>query len=143
MKNIIAFNLGLLLLASNSFAGDLVYQPQNTAFGGGNGTAAQILMSKAQAQDTTENPKKVTTTTTPQTEVEKFKANLERRILDQMARQIISGVFPNDGSGLDETGTYSTDEFSIIVNNDNPDVISLSITEFATGAETNIDIPKF
>lgn len=131
----------LALMSGASTAGDLVYQPQNTAFGGTNANAMQLLMSKAQAQDTTENPNK--TTSTPQTAIERFQASLERRILDQIAREIVSGVFPNDGGDISQLGTFSTDEFSITVNNDDPDIISLSITEFATGGETTMEIPKF
>jgi curli production assembly/transport component CsgF len=144
IKKIITLHASFLLLAGNALAGDLVYQPQNTAFGGNNAAATQILMSKAQSQDTTEAPAKASATATPQqTDIEKFKANLERRILDQIARQIMSGIFPTDGSGLDQTGTFNTENYSITVNNDNPDAVTVTITDFATGGETTIDIPKF
>lgn len=141
MKEAYLFTTSLLLAACNVAAGDLVYQPQNTAFGGNNASAAQLMMSKAQAQDTTENPNKTVTAT--QTDMERFQASLERRILDQIAREIVNGVFDGSSDVLDDSGTFSTEDFAITVNNDNPDAISISITEFATGSETTMEIPKF
>lgn len=81
----------LALIAGVSVAGDLVYQPQNTAFGGTNANATQLLMSKAQTQDTTENPNK--TTSTPQTAIERFQANLERRILTRLHVKSLAACF--------------------------------------------------
>lgn len=141
MKNRLLIISALLLSATGVTAGELVYQPQNTAFGGNNASATQLMMSKAQAQDTTENPNKTTTTT--QTALERFQASLERRILDQIAREIVTGAFNSDGDILDDAGTFSTEDFSITVNQDNPDSISVSIMEFSTGSETSLEIPKF
>lgn len=141
MKKLLLLAASFILPLTHVWAGELVYQPQNTAFGGNNASATQVLMSKAQSQDTTENPNK--TTTAPQTALERFQASLERRVLDQIAREIVSGAFDTDNSILDDAGTFSTDEFSITVNNDNPDAISISITEFASGSETVMEIPKF
>lgn len=141
MKKLLLLAASLILPLTHAGAGELVYQPQNTAFGGNNASATQLLISKAQSQDTTENPNK--TISTQQTALERFQASLERRVLDQIAREIVSGAFDTDNSILDDAGTFSTDEFSITVNNDNPDAISISITEFSTGSETTMEIPKF
>lgn len=141
IKNITLFT-SIALLSCQALAGELVYHPQNTAFGGDNASATQILMSKAQAQDTTEDPnKKITTSQTP---LERFQNSLQSRILDQISREIVTGAFSSgDGSILNDTGTFSTDQFSITVNNDNPDSLAVSITDFATGNETVMEIPKF
>lgn len=144
MKPIIFLALGLCFSAQAAMANGLAYSFQNTAFGGDNASATQLALTKAQSQDTTEKPKSAeTSTSTQQTAMDRFKDNLERRILDQIAREIVNGVFPDSGSGLDEAGTFVTDEFSISVNNDDPDIVSVSIVEFATGSETSLEIPKF
>lgn len=142
MKNKLLFISILLLTISSATAtaGEMVYQPQNTAFGGNNASATQLMLSKAQAQDTTENPD---IGSTGQTALDRFKDSLERRILDQIARGIVNDAFNSDGDILDDAGTFSTEDFSIMVDQDNPDAISVSITEFSTGSETIMEIPRF
>lgn len=135
--------LSISLISSHLYAADLVYTPQNTAFGGNNANTTQLLMNKAQAQDTLKAPQTASTSSTQQTAIERFQASLERRILDQIAREIVSGVFPDNGNSLMDNSDFTTEEFSIKVNNDDPDVISVSITEFASGSETTMEIPKF
>jgi curli production assembly/transport component CsgF len=140
IKRLVYIGAGILILPCNIYASGLVYNPQNTAFGGTNANAPQILMSKAQAQNETKDPN----TKTPgsqQTAIERFQANLERRILDKIAREIVSGAF--EGEGGDETGTFSTDDFSVTVNDENPDAVSVTIVEYATGSSTSIEVPKF
>lgn len=139
---IIAFNASILLSFSVS-AGSLVYSPQNTAFGGNNANATQILMSKAQAQDTLENPRK-NKPKVEKTEIERFQEGLERRILDKIARDIVGSMFEEEGGAENSNkNTFSTDEFSVSIDDDNFDSVSVKIIEYATGNETSIDIPKF
>ena len=132
----------LMLLSFNASAGTLIYTPQNTAFGGNNASATQLLMSKAQAQDTTVDPEK-NKPKIEKTEIERFQESLERRILDKIARDIVADMFGEEGENGNSTGTFSTDEFSVTVDEDNPDSVSIKIKEYATGSETSIEIPKF
>lgn len=140
--SIITLASNLLLLSLSISAGTLVYTPQNTAFGGTNASATQILMSKAQMQDTTVDPEK-NKPKVQKTEIERFQENLERRILDKIARDIVAGMFADNTGATEGIGTFSTDKFSVTVDEENTDSVSITIVEYATGSETVIEIPKF
>ncbi|RTZ67601.1 MAG: hypothetical protein DSZ29_00515 [Aquificaceae bacterium] len=141
--SLMALLSSLLLFSLSTSAGTLIYTPQNTAFGGNNASATQMLMSKAQAQDTTVDPEK-NKPKVQKTEIERFQENLERRILDKIARDIVTNMFTNSTDDSSEgTGTFSTDQFSVTVDEENTDNVSITIVEYATGNETKIEIPKF
>lgn len=133
------FFLLLLLYTPITYviAGELVYQPQNSSFGGSAATT-QILMSKASAQNTLKDPE-----VEDQTELDKFKDQLERRILSLLARAVVDGLYDIDEEGFGDGGTFSTDDFSVSVLTDNPDVLVVEINEVSTGDVTSIEIPQF
>ncbi len=139
----IIFTNILLIFSLNTTAGTLVYTPQNIAFGGTNANATQILMAKAQAQDVTVDPEK-NKPKVEKTEMERFQESLNRRILDKIARDVVTNMFDDETDGdSNSMGTYSTDEFSVTIDEENPDAMSIKIVEYATGNETSIEIPKF
>ena len=142
--SLIILTSAIIALSFTVSAGTLVYTPQNTAFGGNNASATQILLSKAQAQDTTVDPEK-NKPKVEKTEIERFQESLERRILDKIARDVVTNMFGNEeeNGNKEGTGTFSTDEFSVTIDEDNPDAVSINIVEYATGNETSIEIPKF
>lgn len=123
----------LLLAGQTSLASDLVYQPQNSAFGG-SASATQILMSKANAQDTTKEDK------VEKTALEKFQTQLESSILRAITRKI-TGSFSEEDEDL--TGqVLSSDEFSVTVLTDNDESIVIELHDLATDTVTTLTIPK-
>lgn len=115
-------------------ANELVYHPQNSAFGG-SPAATQVLLSKAAAQNKEEDPE------TQKTEVERFQEQLERSILREISRSV-TNTFDDDEVNL--TGrSFSSTDFSVHILTDNEESVSLQIESFLDGNVTNLTIPKF
>jgi curli production assembly/transport component CsgF len=118
-------------------ANDLVYHPQNTAFGGSPG-ATQVLLSKANAQNNLKDPDKKERKT--KTQIERFEEQLERSILRKISRSITDSF---DEDSEDMTGqSFSSDEFSVKIVTDNDESIELHIENFLDGSFTSLTIPK-
>ena len=121
----------LLLISQTSFANDLVYHPQNSAFGGSAGTT-QVLLAKANAQNKTEAKKK--------SEAEKFQDQLQRTVLRQITRTITNS-FADDSISL-EGKTFGTEDFNVDVLTDSAESVVLQIENFTDGTVSTITIPK-
>lgn len=134
--------VSVLLFAQSLQASPLVYSPTNIKFGGLSPDASSVLFSQAQAQSTHKDPNAIDPFA-EKTQLERFQEALERRILDILAGQVIEDAFGSFGEGgLGNGGTFSTDEFSVTINTNNPDVIVVGITDLLGGGETTIEIPN-
>jgi curli production assembly/transport component CsgF len=102
MKIILVLLIGIFLtVAGRTYGQDFVYTPKNPAFGG-NPYNYSWLLSSAQAQnkikEASSNP--MSTTADP---LKDFAQSLNRQILSQLSRQIVSKQFGEDAL---KSGTY-------------------------------------
>lgn len=142
MRNLLFFSMGIwLFLANNAQAQDFVYTPKNPAFGG-NPYNYSWLLSSAQSQDTY----KAATDETNiydryygSDPVADFSESLNRQILSQLSRQIVSNQF---GEEALTPGTYNLGNYQIEVGESGAGV-DITITDNTTGATTTVQVPYF
>ncbi|GAB2534323.1 curli production assembly/transport component CsgF [Rufibacter soli] len=142
MKKLYSFAaLTLLLFLSHTrvLAQDFVYEPKNPAFGG-NSFNYQWLQSSAQSQDKLKDP----TATTPgsaanQDPLKQFQESLNRQILSQLSRQLVTSQFGDDGLA---PGKYVIGNYQIDVS-EGTGGISVVIVDQGTGNQTTVTIPYF
>ncbi len=115
---------------------DMVYKPKNPAFGGDTFNY-QWMLSSAQAQDTFKDPatKIGSTTKDPLTD---FENNLNRQILYQLSRQLVTKQFGTDG--LDE-GSYQVGSYQIEIT-EGAGGINVKILDSSTGSQTSVLVPN-
>lgn len=116
-------------------AQDLVYQPVNPNFGGNPFNSAHLL-GVAGAQNDYKDPKAVAAT---QSQADLFARQLQSRLLSALAGQVTDAIF---GDNPQESGRIVFGGQTIEFNRTLASVI-LTITDDATGAVTNIEIPTF
>lgn len=124
----------LLLLSPFINAQALVYKPVNPAFGGDTFNY-QWLLSSAEAQN---KQKDKTAITAPQTDLERFKANLNAQLLSQISSSLYKQQFGTDGikEGSYTFGSYSVDVYP------SADGLTLNILDTNTGEQTQVIIPN-
>jgi len=141
MKKILLTFVSVMLLFSIKVAAqDFVYTPKNPAFGG-NPYNYSWLMSSAQAQDTYKAP---TDGTDPYSRynsnpVDDFAESLNRQILSQLSRQIVSRQF---GENALAEGSYVLGDYQIDINNGSGG-LNVTILDNSTGATTTVTVPYF
>jgi len=139
MKNLfrISVFMGIILLCSGTLkAQDLTFEFINPAFGG-NTFNYQWLLSSADAQNTFEEP-------TDMLEFEadplaEFAEDLNRQILNQLSRQLVSEQF---GEGGLQEGNYLIGSYEISVTSGSTG-ITVTIVDLDTGGQTSITVPYF
>jgi curli production assembly/transport component CsgF len=138
MKIILVLLIGIFLtVAGRTYGQDFVYTPKNPAFGG-NPYNYSWLLSSAQAQnkikEASSNP--LSTTADP---LKDFAQSLNRQILSQLSRQIVSKQFGEDAL---KSGTYILGDYQIEVG-DQSDGINVTILDNKTGSQTTVSVPFF
>jgi curli production assembly/transport component CsgF len=125
-------------VTAKTYAQDLVYTPKNPAFGG-NPYNYSWLMSSAQAQ----NDIKETTTTSSSTyktdPLKDFAESLNRQILSQLSRQIVSRQFGEDALSA---GTYVLGDYQIEIG-DQSSGLNITIVDNKSGSSTTVSVPYF
>ncbi len=128
----------LFFVAGKSYAQDLVYTPKNPAFGG-NPYNYSWLMSSAQAQndikETTADPYSRYSTDP----LKDFSESLNRQILSQLSRQIVSRQFGEDALSA---GTYVLGDYQIEVG-DQANGLNITILDNKSGSQTTVSVPYF
>ena len=128
----------LFFVAGKSYAQDLVYTPKNPAFGG-NPYNYSWLMSSAQAQndikETTADPYSRYSTDP----LKDFSESLNRQILSQLSRQIVSRQFGEDALSA---GTYVLGDYQIEVG-DQANGLNITIVDNKSGSQTTVSVPYF
>jgi curli production assembly/transport component CsgF len=137
---IFLFLLGLLtagLWAPTATAQQFVYQPTNPAFGG-SPLNYQWLNSSAQTQNAFKPGGRSSFQRDP---LANFESTLQRRILSQLSRELISNRFGDD-LDLTQEGLFDLGEFTVEII---PGLSGASIRVFneLTGEETTVTIPNF
>ncbi len=138
IKFVSAAIVAMIAFLGNAQGQDLVYRPKNPAFGGDTFNYNWLLAS-AQTQDLTEDTRPKTTSTSTTNTLQSFTESLNRQLLSQISRQIITNQFGEDSL---QPGSYSIGDFQIDVSS-TLDGLSIVIQDAGTGDQTEILIPFF
>lgn len=139
--------LGLLAFFSPlGAATELVYRFESPSFGG-NPLNGPALLNQATAQNGFKDPTAtVKTPASQKSEIERFKDNLQRAILNQVSRTTTQNLFDDNGNiKLDSDLTFDLDgdgqsDFSVLVSDEPVNGnISISITDGIT--DTVLTVP--
>mgnify|MGYP002152591627 CR=1 FL=1 len=117
-------------------AQDLVYTPKNPAFGG-SPVNYQWMLSSAKTQNAFQDSGRDRFRRDP---LEDFENGLQRQILSQLSRELVSDRFGN--LNLQEQGSYDLGEFTVDVT-PGLDGINIKVFNKLTGDESTITIPSF
>lgn len=137
MNKIIVLITVLCLGCSFCQAQDMVYKPKNPAFGGDTFNY-NWLLSSAQVQDQTEDPDLIARTQGGST-LDDFTESLNRQLLSQLSRQLITNQFGENGL---EDGNYTVGDFQIDVTSSIEGLV-ISILDTGAGEQTQVIIPYF
>lgn len=138
MKKLFFILFALSVACSEGFAQQFVYNPINPSFVGGNAYNGSWLLSSAQSQNTLTEPTS-STTKSASTELDDFKETLNRQILNQLSRQIVSDAF---GENALEEGRYELGDYIIDVA-DGGTGVTITIYDTLNGGETTIEVPYY
>lgn len=121
------------LLVSGGLAQELVYQPVNPSFGGDSFNSSHLL-AIANAQNNYRDPDRPQTTNS---QVDQFIRQLQSRLLSSLAAQVNDAIFGQNPqeSGVITFGDQTISFFRGLTS------VQLTITDHATGAVTQIEIP--
>ncbi len=117
---------------------DFVYSAKNPAFGG-NPYNYSWLMSSAQAQNEIKETQTTTTNSYKLDPLNDFAESLNRQILSQLSRQIVSRQFGEDSLSA---GTYILGDYQIEVG-DQFNGLNITILDNKTGSSTTVSVPYF
>ena len=137
-----SLTLLLVLLASNCYASELVYQFKNPSFSGVNAGSQWLTIDNQEAarrkvlQDKLEAKLKAEADAEANSILNRFMNNLQSRIYSQLAQQLTNNLFGQMG---DQSGTFAL-EGNTIDYVKNADSITLTITD-PKGSVTRITIP--
>lgn len=138
MKLYFTLIVALLLvgLAPQAQAQDMVYQPKNPAFGGGNPFNYSWLQASATAQNSIPEP--VQPSSAAQDPLTQFAANLNQQVLSQLTNRLIASQF---GTGAIRPGSYNVGGYQVQVTPGASGVV-VTVTDTGTGNQTTITIPN-
>ncbi|SIT93626.1 curli production assembly/transport component CsgF [Pontibacter indicus] len=140
-KNVYALSLALmlcLLFSEDVSAQDMVYQAKNPAFGGETFNY-QWLQSSAQAQDKLKDPNESNASLFNRDPLKDFQESLNRQILNQLSRQLVTSQFGEEGLA---PGEYTIGNYDIEVS-EGMSGISINILDKGTGNRTTVTIPYY
>lgn len=127
-----------LLCNENVSAQDLIYQAKNPAFGGETFNY-QWLQSSAQAQDKLKDPDESSSSLFNRDPLKDFQESLNRQILNQLSRQLVTAQFGEDGLA---PGSYTIGDYDIEVS-EGMTGININILDKGTGNRTSVTIPYY
>lgn len=125
-------------VAGKTYAQDFIYTPKNPAFGG-NPYNFSWLMSSAQAQNDITKDTEDAYSRYSSDPLESFTESLNRQILSQLSRQIVTKQFGEDAL---QAGTYTLGNYQIEIG-DQANGINITIVDAATGSQTTVEVPYF
>jgi curli production assembly/transport component CsgF len=135
----------LTVFAPPSVATELVYRPISPSFGG-NPLNGAFLLNRAAEQNKFKDPTVGQAAATQRSELERFKDNLQRAILNQVSRNTTADLFDEDGNirlgtdlNFDLDGDGQSD-FAVIVDKESVNGnVSISISDGIT--DTILTVP--
>ncbi|WP_213608401.1 curli assembly protein CsgF [Pseudoalteromonas sp.] len=133
----IAFTI-ITALCFSASATELVYTPINPSFGG-NPLNANMLLSKAQAQNKHKAP------VIEKGYAEQFQTSLERTYLNRMVREITDIAFGEnvEDSIFNQDSMFMSGDHQIEVITSTTDSITVKITNIIDGSIVIIEVPRF
>jgi len=143
-KRIVAVAI-LGALSGGAWAGELVYQPINPAFGGSplNGN---FLLNEAQAQDNYKDPQASSATASAfaarslGTPLQQFNQSLQRTILNRIASSVTGTVVDANGNLI--PGIIETTDFTIAIVDQGGGLLRITTTDNATGQSTSFQVSQ-
>ena len=139
MKTILTTIIILFFLGIGKTHGqDFTYAPKNPAFGG-NPYNYSWLMSSAQAQNSIVESSSSSYSGYNADPLKDFSESLNRQILSQLSRQIVSRQFGEDALS---SGTYVLGDYQIEVG-DQTSGLNITILDNKTGSTTTVSVPYF
>jgi curli production assembly/transport component CsgF len=126
------------VFTAKTYAQDLVYTPKNPAFGG-NPYNYSWLMSSAQAQNDIKETTTSSTSSYKTDPLKDFSESLNRQILSQLSRQIVSRQFGEDALSA---GTYVLGDYQIEIG-DQSSGLNITIVDNKSGSSTTVSVPYF
>ncbi|WP_409425693.1 curli assembly protein CsgF [Pseudoalteromonas sp. RW-H-Ap-1] len=133
--------IALIIITTLSFsasATEIIYTPINPSFGG-NPLNANMLLSKAQAQNKHKAP------VIEKGYAEQFQDTLERTYLNRMVREITDMAFGEDieDSLFDQDSIFMSGDYQIEVITSTTDSITVKITNMLDDSVVIIEVPRF
>ncbi|WP_165729409.1 curli assembly protein CsgF [Pseudoalteromonas sp. 31A1] len=134
-------NIALIIITTLSFsaaATEIIYTPINPSFGG-NPLNANMLLSKAQAQNKHKAP------VVEKGYAEQFQETLERTYLNRMVREITDMAFGEDieDSLFNQDSIFMSGDYQIEVITSTTDSITVKITNILDDSVVIIEVPRF
>ena len=131
----------LTIIATLSFsvsATEIIYTPINPSFGG-NPLNANMLLSKAQAQNKHKAP------VVEKGYAEQFQDSLERTYLNRMVREITDMAFGEniEDSVFNQDSIFMSGDYQIEVITSTTDTITVRITNVIDDSVVVIEVPRF
>ncbi len=125
----LAISICFLLFTAAGIASELIYTPKNPSFGG-NPANGNYLLGKSQAQNNKRGPSSSRSSRT--SDLERFNASLESRLLSQLLADI--------GQGGTNNGVLETSDFLVeVVQGDDGNLV-VRTTDKNTGESTEINV---
>ena len=133
--------IALIIITILSFsvsATEIIYTPINPSFGG-NPLNANMLLSKAQAQNKHKAP------VVEKGYAEQFQDSLERTYLNRMVREITDMAFGEEieDSLFDQDSIFMSGDYQIEVITSTTDTITVKITNILDDSVVIIEVPRF
>ena len=133
--------IALIIITTLSFssqATEIIYTPINPSFGG-NPLNANMLLSKAQAQNKHKAP------VVEKGYAEQFQETLERTYLNRMVREITDMAFGEDieDSLFNQDSIFMSGDYQIEVITSTTDSITVRITNIIDDTVVIIEVPRF
>ena len=133
--------IALTIITTLSFsvsATEIIYTPINPSFGG-NPLNANMLLSKAQAQNKHRAP------VVEKGYAEQFQDSLERTYLNRMVREITDMAFGEniEDSIFNQDSIFMSGDYQIEVITSTPDTITVKITNIIDDSVVIIEVPRF
>jgi len=125
------------IFSSTSLSQELVFNPINPSFVGGNPFNAQWLLAEATAQNTMEEKREQESYL--RDPIEDFEESIKRQILNQITRNLFEDSFGEESL---KEGRYEFGDFLVDVSPTNEGLL-IYILDNSTGGETSILIPYF
>ncbi len=131
--------IAVLLAWSLSFsvqAQDFVYRPKNPAFGGSPANFSWMFQS-AQAQKSFDDAN----TGFRRDPLQNFQDQLQRRILNQLSREIVGDRIGESGIDFGQEGRFEFGDFFVEVQ-EGPDGLRIQIVNALTGDSSTVTVPS-
>ena len=129
--------LAVMLAGRISCASELVYNPVSPSFGG-SPLNSSFILSQADSQNTFKD-KSLSVGRDP---MDSFEESLVRRVLNNLANNIIDSAFDTTDSEMTD-GFYQFGDYTIEVDTSLTDNVNVTITDISTGNATTIEIPQY